>query len=161
VRMIANHGSRKKYVNEIVGVNSRLDTLQAAILRVKLRRLDEYIERRRKAAGWYNEALSILADVEVPDRGPHDHVFHQYTIRVRSGRRQRDGLAKHLRADGIPSAIYYPIPLHRLPVFDDAHAHLPEADRAADEVLSLPMHTELQEGDIDWIASSVKAFLTR
>lgn len=161
IRMVANHGSRKKYHNEIVGVNSRLDTIQAAILRVKLRHLDEYIAARRRAADLYDQALSHLSGVSVPHRGAHGHVFHQYTIRVREGRETRDRLAAHLKQHGVPSAIYYPIPLHRLPVFDDASAHVPNAEQAADEVLSLPMHTELDESDTGYIADSIISFFGR
>lgn len=157
-RMIANHGGRKKYHNEIVGVNSRLDAMQAAFLSVKLRRLDAWTAARQAAADRYDAAL---ADVPVvrPHRAPNaSHVFHQYTIRVPDGR--RDALAAHLRAEGIPTMVYYPVPLHRLPVF--AHLDAPallETERAAAEVLSLPMHPYLTEDDTARIAEAVSSFL--
>jgi UDP-2-acetamido-2-deoxy-ribo-hexuluronate aminotransferase len=158
VRMIANHGSRKKYVNEIVGVNSRLDTVQAAILRVKLRRLDTYIGKRRKAAALYADALHELDEIVLPVDSTGEHVYHQYTIRVRDGRQRRDSLAVFLKERAIPTAVYYPIPLHRLPVFDDSTKRLDISERAADEVLSLPMHTEMSEVMIERISDAVRAF---
>lgn len=161
IRMISNHGSRRKYHNEIVGINSRLDTVQAAILRVKLAHLDDYIHRRQAAADLYDDALGNISEVRVPDRGNGDHVFHQYTIRLPEGRPIRDGLAAHLKKCGVPTAIYYPVPLHMLPVFDDGGAHLPEAERAADEVLSLPMHTELTASQIEYVADCVNRFFQK
>lgn len=162
VRMISNHGSRRKYHNEIVGVNSRLDTMQAAILRVKLRRLDDYIQRRQHAAEQYDASLGEVDAMQTPFRAPdRNHVFHQYTVRIRDGRKQRDALAHHLRDRGIPTAVYYPVPLHQLPIFTD-HRHrsgsLSEAERAAEEVLSLPMHTQLDYLQIEYICDSIASF---
>jgi UDP-2-acetamido-2-deoxy-ribo-hexuluronate aminotransferase len=159
VRMIANHGSRKKYFNEVVGVNSRLDTMQAAILRVKLRHLDRYIAARQLAADWYDELLAATSGIITPRRGENGHVFHQYTIRVKGGGSRRDKLAAFLRERGIPTATYYPVPLHRLPVFAGSSAELPEAECAADEVLSLPMHTELHKDQVAFIAETIDGFL--
>lgn len=160
MRMISNHGSEKKYYNEIIGVNSRLDTLQAAILHVKLRRLDEYNAARRRAAGYYNARFQECEFVTIPYHAPdRTHVYHQYTIRISEELRGgRDGLADHLKQKGVPHAIYYPVPLHQLPVFSDGKCRmgdLSETELAAREVISLPMHTELTEEQQDYIADCV------
>lgn len=162
MRMIANHGGRRKYFNEIVGVNSRLDTLQAAILGVKLRHLDAYNEARRAAADRYDALFADEPGVVTPVRAAYGtHVFHQYTLRIRDGR--RDAVQAHLKARGIPHAIYYPVPLHRLPVFAAEgrarHGDLRETERAAAEVLSLPMHTELTADQQERIAAAVREAL--
>lgn len=148
LRMIANHGSRKKYHNEVVGVNSRLDSIQAAVLRVKLRHLETYTQARRGAADRYDRMLAEVDGIRPPHRAPdRRHVFHQYTIRFEeAGRERRDAISEGLRARDIPHAIYYPKPLHLLPVFEKISSErpsLPEAERASEQVLSLPMHTEL------------------
>jgi dTDP-4-amino-4,6-dideoxygalactose transaminase len=151
MKMIANHGSRKKYHNEIVGINSRLDTLQAAILRVKLRHLEAYSQARRAAADRYDALLAGCEPVVTPARAPYsEHVFHQYTLRISQAvPGGRDALLDHLKARGIPHAVYYPVPLHRLSVFTERHPMrhdaMTETERAAAEVVSLPMHTELTE----------------
>ena len=164
MRKIANHGSLQKYHNEIVGINSRLDAFQAAILRVKLRHVDQYTRARRAAADRYDVLFAGNDAITVPYRDPNGrHIFHQYTIRIsQEVPGGRDGLAKHLKAHGIPHAVYYPIPLHRLPVFahqqDSQQGDLPETDRAAAEVLSLPMHTELTAEQQEYIAGVVLDF---
>lgn len=163
-KMIGNHGSRRKYYNEIVGINSRLDALQASILSVKLRHLDEYITARRLAADRYDALLAGTEQIVTPYRDPNSlHVFHQYTIRITAGREKRDALGKHLNAKGIPNAVYYPVPLHQLPVFserrDGKDGDLTETSRAADEVISLPMHTELTPDQQEYIAEVILAFL--
>ena len=158
VRLIANHGSKKKYHNEIVGINSRLDSLQAAILKVKLAHLDRYIQARQEAAKQYDALLADQPDITTPLIADQcNHVFHQYTIRVP----RRDALSAFLKERKIPHAIYYPVPLHKLPVFASSMADvsLPETDRAAAEVLSLPMHTELTEEQLVYITSTIKEFL--
>ena len=160
LRMIANHGARRKYHHEIVGVNSRLDTLQAAILRVKLAALDDCIARRQAAAARYNEWLSGVPGIITPYVDPKGtHVYHQYTIRVTAEfGRSRDALADHLKANGIPCMVYYPVALHQLPVFHHAAGtSLPHAERAATEVLSLPMHTELTAAEQEQIVSVLTA----
>jgi dTDP-4-amino-4,6-dideoxygalactose transaminase len=157
MRMIIVHGSKERYYHEILGVNSRLDTLQAAILGVKLRYLDQWNTARRKSAGRYNELLAGLP-VRVPfvADGAH-HIFHQYTIRAP----RRDALAAWLKDKGVPHAIYYPIPLH----LQKAYASLggrrgdfPISEKAAIEVLSLPMHTELSEDQLEYIARTIREF---
>jgi dTDP-4-amino-4,6-dideoxygalactose transaminase len=170
MKLIANHGSTRKYRNERVGVNSRLDTLQAAVLQAKLPHLDRFTADRREAADRYDAALGGLPGIEIPWRDPDGvHVFHQYTIRVTSGGGSdggaaRDALAARLKEARIPHAVYYPVPLHRLPVFapggeaECRHDDMVHTDRAADEVLSLPMHTELTPEQIATITEAVGAF---
>jgi dTDP-4-amino-4,6-dideoxygalactose transaminase len=137
-RMLRVHGAKKKYHNERLGYNSRLDTLQAAILRVKLPHVDEWIERRRKAAAYYDERLAntpgLVTPVATPDAS---HTYNQYTVRILDGR--RDEVRARLAAAGIHTMIYYPVPLHELPIYASAGWRFPHAERAAREVLSLPM----------------------
>ncbi len=165
-RKVSNHGGKKKYHNEIVGVNSRLDTIQAAVLRVKLAHLDDYTRRRQRAADTYDELLSGMDHITVPFRDRRcTHVFHQYTIRVSQNLPGgRSGLSTALAERNIPHAVYYPIPLHQLPVFGDGHAQcrfndLTHTDQAASEVLSLPMHTELTRDQQERIAESINAHI--
>ncbi len=164
-RLISNHGSKKKYHNEVVGVNSRLDAIQAAILGVKLKKLDEYSEARRRAASRYTEFLHDLPGVATPiidSRGTH--VFHQYTMRVLGNDpSKRDAVQSHLKSNGIPSFVYYPVPLHLLPIYknDTVSYRVGKMDNtlvAANEVLSLPMHTELTEEQLSFVAAAVRSF---
>jgi dTDP-4-amino-4,6-dideoxygalactose transaminase len=157
-RMLRNHGSRQKYVNEMIGYNSRLDELQAAILRVRFPRLDANNRRRVKIAELYSELLAGVPYLTTPVVKTYgDHVFNYYTLRIADGR--RDGVEKALEAAGIASAIYYPIPLHRLPPYEDRSVQLPVAERAAGEVLSLPMGPELTEARVRLIAETVRSAL--
>lgn len=160
IRMIANHGQKVKYRHDVVGCNSRLDTLQAAILRVKLRHLDEYASARQRAATRYDAGLAGLAGIQTPTRRPEStHVYHQYTLRVAGG--LRDALAEHLKADGIPTMIYYPLPLHRQLAYQSerySDLSFPVADQLCAEVLSLPMHTELTAATQDLIIQSIQTF---
>ncbi len=111
LRRVCNHGSEVRYYHEVVGVNSRLDAMQAAVLRVKLRHLDEYDAARNAAAAQYDKAFAGMVHIITPQRSPYStHVFHQYTLRVTGG--HRDGLKKHLEANGVPCMIYYPVPCH-------------------------------------------------
>jgi dTDP-4-amino-4,6-dideoxygalactose transaminase len=157
LHMITVHGSKVKYHHEILGVNSRLDTLQAAILSVKLRHLENWNAARRKFASRYDVLLGE-APVTVPHVSPvGTHIFHQYTIRAP----KRDGLAAHLKEKGIPHAIYYPIPLHLQKAFmiaGNRKGDFPITERACDEVLSLPMHTELNEEQQGYIAETIRGF---
>lgn len=163
MRLISNHGSERKYHNEIVGVNSRLDTLQAAILKVKLEHLDEYTASRRRAASRYNSLFEDCEFITVPHHAAdRTHVYHQYTIRINEDLRGgRDGLAQHLKDNEIPHAVYYPVPLHALPVFAVSggvpcrRGDMTETERAAREVISLPMHTELTEEQQVHIARTI------
>src|SRR4030042_4654656 len=144
---ITHHGMRKRYYYDLTGVNSRLDTLQAAILRVKLRYLDEYSDARRKAAGWYDDALKSLPGIEIPERSPFTtHAFHQYTLKLNGI--DREALMKHLESKGIPSMIYYPVPCHLQQAFrylGYQKGDFPVSEKICNSVLSLPMHTEFDE----------------
>lgn len=160
MRSIANHGQAERYYHERVGVNSRLDSIQAAILDIKLRHLDEYCDARRRAADAYDAAFADVAELATPVRAAHStHVFHQYTLRVLDGRRDR--LREHLASRGVPAMIYYPVPLQQQNAFkgfvpDDLS--LPVADRLCTEVISLPMHTELNAKTQGTIIDAVKSF---
>ncbi len=160
LRMIVNHGSKKKYYHQVTGVNSRLDTLQAGILKVKLRHLDEYNQARRKAADIYDEFLNDLNEVQIPKRlKQSEHIFHQYTLKVKDGR--RDALKAYLAENNIPSMIYYPVPMHKQEAFleDVGNGNrYPVSDKLSQEVLSLPMHTELTLEQQEYIADTIKSF---
>ncbi|MFN3876594.1 MAG: DegT/DnrJ/EryC1/StrS family aminotransferase, partial [Flavobacteriales bacterium] len=160
LRQVCNHGSEVRYYHDVVGVNSRLDSIQAAILRIKLRHLDDYISARRAAADAYDAAFAGLDAVEVPQRSARaTHVFHQYTLRITSG--QRDALKAHLEQQGIPAMIYYPVPLHLQRAYEGygiRRGDLPVTERLMDQVLSLPMSTELDEQQLQHITGTVKSF---
>jgi len=162
VRLLANHGASARYRHTSVGINSRLDGLQAAVLSVKLRYLESFNEQRRRAAAQYTEALRPLEGerFRCPSVAPgRSHVFQQYTVRVE----QRDALAQFLSARGIPNAVHYPTPLHRQPAFADRFgdsAFLPEAERAAQEVLSLPIFPGIREEEVAHVALAVVDCLT-
>jgi UDP-2-acetamido-2-deoxy-ribo-hexuluronate aminotransferase len=159
VKALANHGQKKKYYYSEIGINSRLDSLQAAILRVKLKHLPAYTEARQQAADWYDEYLGQSEHWELPYRAPYSsHVFHQYTLKVPA---RRDELKAWLQKKGIPSMVYYPLPLHAQAAYSQFVKQgdsLPVADKLSREVLSLPMHTELDEAQIEYIAASIKEF---
>lgn len=156
IRMVANHGMSVKYHHDLIGVNSRLDSIQAAILRVKLPHLDEYVRARQDAANSYTKALESTQGILLPSVNPQStHSFHQYTIRCTGI--DRDALKAHLAESGIPSMIYYPIPLHRQKAYLTA-GHYPNADLLATQVLSLPMHTSLTPELISSISSVIDAF---
>ncbi|WP_344975688.1 DegT/DnrJ/EryC1/StrS family aminotransferase [Compostibacter hankyongensis] len=161
IRMIANHGQSKRYYHDVVGCNSRLDTLQAAVLGIKLQHLDEYIAARRNAAAYYDKAFSSCDDIIIPYRAGNTlHVFHQYTIRVPADK--RDSLRDYLATQGIPAMIYYPVPAHKQQMFAAFKAGkftLPVTDFLAGEVLSLPMHTELDEAQLKYITDHVLQFM--
>jgi len=160
-KMIANHGQKKKYYHEIVGCNSRLDTLQAAILNVKLPLLDEYIDRRRAAADYYDRAFAGHPKIRTPYRAPYSkHVFHQYTLILDGA--DRDKLNEFLATRKVPSMIYYPVPAHRQNMFasfQSALQKLEVTDWLTERVISLPMHTELDEEQLDFICQRVLEFL--
>jgi dTDP-4-amino-4,6-dideoxygalactose transaminase len=160
LRQICNHGSEVRYYHDVVGVNSRLDSLQAAILRVKLPHLDEYNAARNAAAAHYDDAFQGMEHVHVPLRSKaSDHVFHQYTLRITGG--HRDALRKHLEEQGVPAMIYYPVPLHLQKAYEGygiRRGDLPVTEQLMDEVLSLPMSSELDSEQLDHITRSVKEF---
>ncbi len=154
LRMIVAHGSRVRYKHEILGVNSRLDTLQAAMLRVKLKYLDRWIEARRTAAVLYNKLFQDSAVVTPFEAAYGKHVFHQYTVRLKN----RDIVAQHLLEKKIPYGIYYPIPLHLQEAYRSVSIcpePLPATEQAVREVLSLPMHTELDADQQRYIAGHI------
>lgn len=162
VRMLRVHGSKPKYYHHIVGTNSRLDALQAAILRVKLAHLDEWTRARQRIAAHYDQAFSQLDGLVVPyQASDRTHIYHQYTIRVIDER--RDALQKFLKEHGIGTEIYYPLPLHLQPCF--AHlgyreGQLPESERASREVLSLPIFPELTNQEREYIITSIQQFFS-
>lgn len=159
IRMITNHGSKVKYYHEEVGVNSRLDSMQAAILRIKLRHLDEYGASRRAAAGRYAELLKDVDFITTPEIADYStHVFHQYTMIVSEG---RDELNKFLTEKGIPNMIYYPVPLHVQEAYSDCGykwGDFPIAEDLSKKVLSLPMHTELTMEQQEHICGAIVEF---
>ncbi len=157
LRMIRNHGSEKRYHHTILGLNSRLDALQAAILMVKLRYLDEWNEARKDRAALYSELLKDTDVVTPVIKDTNEHVFHQYSIRVKN----RNGLQKYLEQSGIATAIHYPVPLHLQPAFQklrQKEEHLPIAEKTAEEIISLPMYPELKEEAIEFIAGKIIEF---
>ncbi|MBP6755228.1 MAG: DegT/DnrJ/EryC1/StrS family aminotransferase [Bacteroidia bacterium] len=160
MRMIANHGQEKKYYHQVLGCNSRLDTIQAAILNIKLRHLDEYSAARNKMAAYYDAAFSTINELEVPERQYNStHVFHQYTLKVKNGTRNQ--LQSFLLDKGIPSMIYYPLPLYKQEAFQQfvsTDLKLDTTELLCDEVLSLPIHTEMNIDDINYICSSIQSF---
>lgn len=160
MKMIASHGQSKKYYHDVVGCNSRLDAIQAAILDIKLKHLDEYIAARRKAAAYYDTAFAGNKKILIPFRHKNNqHVFHQYTLILND--LDRDALHQFLSDKGIPSMIYYPVPAHRQKMFEDfggSNYHLPDTDWLTQRVISIPMHTELDEEQQAFIVSQVLAF---
>lgn len=163
LKMIANHGQSRRYFHDLVGCNSRLDSLQAAILQVKLRKLDEYIAARRNAADYYDKAFSRHPRIATPFRAPYSHhVFHQYTLLVEGV--DRNGLQAFLAERNIPSMIYYPVPVHRqqmFAAFGGAAYELPVTDWLTERVISLPMHTELDEEQLQTISSAVLEYVNQ
>lgn len=161
LRMICRHGSQERYRHEIIGLNSRLDTLQAAILNVKLDHLDEYIAARQKAATCYQKTLCDIEWLSLPTTAPHStHTYHQFTARVKNGR--RDALKQYLSDNGIPSMVYYPVPAHQQPAYaclNYREGDFPVAEQLCKEVLSLPMHTELTDTQLEHICLTIKNFL--
>jgi len=156
---IGNHGQTKRYYHDMVGVNSRLDSIQAAILNVKLNYLDQFASERRVVADAYDSGFSAIEALQTPYRAQFSsHVFHQYTLKVEDGR--RDQLQSYLKEKGIPSIIYYPLPLYDQEAFkkDSNVQFLPATDKLCKSVLSLPIHTEMSEEQIAYIVNSVVQF---
>lgn len=162
LRGIVNHGMYVRYHHDVVGVNSRLDSIQAAVLNAKLPFLDSYNEARRSAAKKYNEAFTNCAHLVTPiiEHEDDSHVFHQYVMRVTNG--QRDALLQHLQDQQIPCAIYYPIPLHAQKAYKDSRyneADFTVTNQLCQEVIALPIHTELEDDQIEFITKTVLDFL--
>lgn len=161
LKMIASHGQRIRYYHDVVGCNSRLDTIQAAILDIKLKHLDNYIAARIKAADAYDAAFSGHPKIKIPFRaGNNKHVFHQYTLILEDV--DRDGLHTYLASRHIPSMIYYPVPAHRQKMFHEFGGdkfELPVTDWLTERVISLPIHTELDADQQEYIVSALLAFV--
>jgi UDP-2-acetamido-2-deoxy-ribo-hexuluronate aminotransferase len=163
LRMIANHGQSSQYYHSSIGVNSRLDAMQAGILDVKLRHLDEYSAARQRAAAFYDAAFSKIDGLKIPARQHNaSHVFHQYTLCVKNG--QRAALRAHLTEGGVSAMIYYPMPLYK----QGAYSHfwqsgelLPVTEQLCEEVMSLPIHTELTDDTLLYITETVKSFFEK
>ncbi|MGL5233273.1 MAG: DegT/DnrJ/EryC1/StrS family aminotransferase [Empedobacter falsenii] len=160
LRGIVNHGMYKRYYHDEVGVNSRLDSVQAAVLRHKLPFLNDYNAARNKAAAYYTEAFKDIDALLTPVKGEDTtHVFHQYTLRVTNGKRNE--LQAFLTEKEIPAMIYYPVPLRKQKAYDNGHyndADFPNTNKLVEEVMSLPMHTELDEEQLAYITSAVREF---
>lgn len=159
-RMIASHGQSQQYIHDLIGVNSRLDSIQATILNVKLKYLDNYIAARQKAASFYDNAFKNHPQIITPKRKHNStHVFHQYTLQIKNN--QRDALRQYLQEHNIPSMIYYPIPLHLQKAYQDPRykkGDFPVTENLCASVLSLPMHTELNESILHQITETVLQF---
>lgn len=158
LRMMANHGQSVRYYHDEIGVNSRLDSVQAAILDVKLKHLDEYAAARQAAADFYDKAFKDIEGIEIPQRAPNSsHVFHQYTLLLK-GRSRKEFQAK-LKEKGVPSMIYYPVPLYEQKAyrgkFSGGVTFLPATDQLCKEVVSLPIHTEMNEEILGYISEAV------
>ncbi len=160
LRGIVNHGMYKRYYHDEVGVNSRLDSVQAAVLRRKLPLLNDYNAARNKAAAYYSAAFADIDELLTPAKGEDTtHVFHQYTLRVTNGK--RNDLQAFLTEKEIPAMIYYPVPLRKQKAYDNGHyndADFPHTNQLVEEVMSLPMHTELDEEQLAYITSAVREF---
>ena len=161
IRGIVNHGMYQRYYHDVVGVNSRLDALQAAVLKVKLQYLDFYNERRKEAANRYDQYFKNHANLIIPHRAADcdSHVFHQYTLRVLNS--DRDALVVHLNKNNIPCGVYYPVPLHAQKAYADDQVdsrNFPITNQLVKEVISLPMHSELNHDQIDYIATTLLQF---
>jgi dTDP-4-amino-4,6-dideoxygalactose transaminase len=162
MRMIANHGQSVQYYHDMIGVNSRLDSIQAAVLRVKLRYLDEYAAARNAVAAYYDKAFANHPKIKTPVRvKSSNHVFHQYTLKLNGV--DRTALREHLAAKGIPSMIYYPVPLHQQKAYLDPRnkdSDFPVTIDLCKNVFSLPIHTEFDKETLKYIADSVLEFIS-
>jgi len=159
--MVANHGQVRRYYHDEIGVNSRLDSIQAAILGIKLKQLDDYAAARQLAAAFYDKAFKGINGLEIPARQMNStHVFHQYTLLVKNGRRAE--LQEFLNKKGVPSMIYYPVPLYEQEAYRGAFSggieFLEVTDQLCKEVLSLPIHTEMNDEILSYITEAVKSF---
>lgn len=160
IQMICNHGQRIKYHHDSIGVNSRLDTLQAAILNVKLKYLDDYTLRRNKVADFYDSQLSKISFLKIPHRASYStHVFHQYTLKTVGI--DRDHFKKYLEDKGIPTMIYYPVPLHLQKAYRQTgtgEGSFPVTEKLSKTVISLPIHTEMTNDELSYICDSIKSY---
>ena len=163
LRMIANHGQSKRYYHDVVGCNSRLDSIQAAVLRIKLRNLDAYITARRKVADHYDRFFAQFGNITTPVRDKYSHhVFHQYTLQLNGI--DRDALHDFLATRDVPSMIYYPVPAHRQKMFasfGSGNTQLPLTDWLTERVISLPIHTEMEQEQLDHVCSAFAEFMNK
>ncbi|UPK71147.1 DegT/DnrJ/EryC1/StrS family aminotransferase [Chitinophaga filiformis] len=163
IRMIANHGQSARYYHDVVGVNSRLDTLQAVVLNIKLPLLDEYIKARRAVADAYDAGFAGIPQITTPYRADNSyHVYHQYTLQLNGA--DRNALQQYLQERQVPAMIYYPVPAHRQKMFASfggAEFNLPVTDSLTSKVISLPIHTEMDADQLQHIIDSVKSFLNQ
>ena len=163
ISMIVNHGMKKRYYHDMIGVNSRLDSIQAAVLQVKLPFLNEYCKARQKVATAYNEAFKDISAIETPYVEKYSsHVYHQYTLKIKNG--NRDKLKQWLEEKGVPAMIYYPVPLHLQKAFKEFKSqdeNFPITEKLSKSVISLPMHTELDDEQIGYICNSVIEFFNQ
>lgn len=163
LRQIANHGQSRQYIHDRVGVNSRLDSIQAAILRIKLRHLDSYNAKRSETADFYDKVFKNQTKVKIPARVPYsNHVFHQYTLQLNGV--DRDKMREFLLKKGVPAMIYYPIPLHLQEAYKDPRykaGDFPVTEKLCDVVISLPMQTELDNKQLEYITNTVLTFLNK
>lgn len=162
IRGIVNHGMYERYYHDEVGVNSRLDSIQATVLRKKLTLLDTYNEARRKAADYYDEAFADCAEILTPKRADYSsHVFHQYTLRILAGK--RNDLQKFLTEKEVPAMIYYPVALRKQKAYfqDSNDADFVNTDKLLEQVISLPMHTELDDEQLKYISDAVLEFMNK
>jgi UDP-2-acetamido-2-deoxy-ribo-hexuluronate aminotransferase len=163
LRMVANHGQKVRYYHDVVGCNSRLDTVQAAVLEIKLPHLDAYIDARRRVADYYDAAFKEVAEITTPYRSERSrHVFHQYTILLEGI--DRNKLHDYLAQQNVPSMIYYPVPAHRQQMFAHfgaAELQLPVTDWLTERVISLPMHTEMDEAQLEHITKTILQFISK
>ena len=161
IKMISNHGQSKQYHHDVVGCNSRLDNLQAAVLRIKLRNLDKYNAERNKVANYYDKFFAGIKEISTPQRAKNStHVFHQYTLKLNGI--DRNELRNYLADRDIPSMIYYPIPAHKQKMFEafgSSNTNLPITDWLTERVISLPIHTEMTEDQLEKICSTVLEFI--
>jgi len=161
LRGVVNHGMYRRYYHDVVGVNSRLDSIQAAVLKTKLPLLDSYCDARRKAAEYYSTAFASNPNISTPVISDFStHVFHQYTLKITNGK--RDELHQHLLDNNIPNAIYYPVPLHAQKAYTDARYNESDftvTNQLIDTVISLPMHTELEIEQLEFITKTIVAFV--
>lgn len=159
-RLLANHGQTKKYYHKVIGSNSRLDTIQAAILNIKLNYIDEFTERRRQIAERYDQTLKSCPDIILPEKRPYStHVYHQYTLQVQNSK--RDALKAYLAENGISSMIYYPLPIHEQEAYKwvaRLSGNQNEAKRLCNEVLSLPIHSEMTDEQQTFIIETIGQF---
>ena len=161
IRIVVNHGMKVRYYHDYVGVNSRLDSIQAAVLDIKLKHLDEYIAARQYAASYYDKAFSVTDKIITPKKSDFTtHVYHQYVM-VLNGV-DRDALMKHLQSKGIACAIYYPVPLHEQKAYQDPRykkGDFPVSEYLCENVIALPMHTEFTDEQLNYITTTILDFI--